>query len=58
MMLLFNIHDMLEQRQKACEEINKIFNLNMSVELSEEWDYLKQERSVNDETSGISGKGD
>lgn len=58
MMLLFNIHDMLEQRQKACEEINKIFNLNMSVELSEEWDYLKQERSVNDEISGISGKGD
>lgn len=58
MMLLFNIHDMLEQRQKACEEINKIFNLNMSVELSEEWDYLKKERSVNDEISGISGKDD
>ena len=56
MMLLFNIHDMLEQRQKACEEINKIFNLNMSVELSEEWDYLKKERGVNDEISGISGK--
>lgn len=42
MMLLFNIHDMLEQRQIACEEINKIFDLNMSVELSEEWDYLKK----------------
>lgn len=58
MMLLFNIHDMLEQRQKACEEINNIFNLNMSVELSEEWDYLKKEGSVNDEISGISGKDD
>ena len=58
MMLLFNIHDMLEQRQKACKEINKIFGLNMSVELSEEWDYLKKERSVNDEISGISGKDD
>lgn len=51
MMLLFNIHDMLEQRQIACEEINKIFNLNMSVELSEEWDYLKKERSFNNEVS-------
>ena len=58
MMLLFNIHDMLEQRQNACEEINKIFGLNMSVELSEEWDYLKKERSINDEVSGISGKDD
>ena len=56
MMLLFNIHDMLEQRKNACEEINKIFGLNMSVELSEEWDYLKKERSVNDEVSRISGK--
>lgn len=54
MMLLFNIHDMLEQRQIACEEINKIFGLNMSVELSEEWDYLKKERSVEDEISRVS----
>ena len=58
MMLLFNIHDMLEQRQVACEEINKIFGLNMSVELSEEWNYLKKERSVSDEVSRISGKND
>lgn len=58
MMLLFNIHDMLEQRQNACEEINKIFGLNMSVELSEEWDYLKKERSVDDEVRRISGKDD
>lgn len=54
MMLLFNIHDMLEQRQTACEEINKIFGLNMSVELSEEWDYLKKERSIEDEISRVS----
>lgn len=54
MMLIFNIHDMLEQRQIACEEINKIFGLNMSVELSEEWDYLKKERSVEDEISRVS----
>lgn len=58
MMLLFNIHDMLEQRQTACEEINKIFGLNMSVELSEEWDYLKKERSINYEVSRISRKDD
>lgn len=58
MMLLFNIHDMLEQRQIACEEINKIFGLNMSVELSEEWNYLKKERGVDDGISGISGKGE
>lgn len=56
MMLLFNIHDMLEQRQIACEEINKIFGLNMSVQLSEEWDYLKKERGDNNDISGISGK--
>ena len=58
MMLLFNIHDMLEQRKNACEEINKIFGLNVSVELSEEWDYLKKERSINDEVSRIFGKDD
>lgn len=58
MMLLFNIHDMLEQRKKACEEINKIFGLNVSVELSEEWNYLKKERGVDDEVSRISGKGE
>lgn len=58
MMLLFNIHDMLEQRQNACDEINKIFGLNMSVELSEEWNYLKKERSVDDEVRRISRKDD
>lgn len=41
MMLLFNVHDMLAMREKACSEINKMFNLNVSVTLSEEWDYLK-----------------
>ena len=34
---LFNIWDMLECRKKACEQINKIFGLNMSVEISNEW---------------------
>lgn len=34
---LFNIWDMYECRKKACEQINKIFNLNVSVEISKEW---------------------
>lgn len=34
--LLINIKDMLDCREKACEEINKYFGLNVSVKMSNE----------------------
>ena len=40
-LLLFNISDMLVERKKACEEINKIFGTNITVELSEEFKELQ-----------------
>lgn len=40
-LLLFNISDMLAERQKACEEINKLFATNITVELSEEFKELQ-----------------
>lgn len=44
-MLLFNISDMLHQREKASAEINKLFGLNTSVRLSKEFSLLSAERS-------------
>ena len=40
-LLLFNISDMLAERKKACEEINKLFGINITVELSEEFKELQ-----------------
>lgn len=40
-LLLFNISDMLAERKKACEEINKLFATNITVELSEEFKELQ-----------------
>lgn len=36
--LLINIIDMLEQRKKACDKINQLFNTNITVEISKEWE--------------------
>ena len=47
-MLLFNISDMLHQREKASDEINKLFGLNTSVRLSKEFSLLSAERSEED----------
>ena len=41
-MLLINIKDMLAQREKASEEINRIFGVNTSVELSEEYEIIEE----------------
>ena len=38
-MLLYNISDMLEERKKGCERVNKMFGTNWSVKLSDEIDY-------------------
>lgn len=38
-MLLLNISDMLDARQKACEKINEKFGVNWSVDIAEELKY-------------------
>lgn len=45
-MLLLNIGDMLKQRKKACEEINKIFGRNISVDLSPEFKMIEKKEGV------------
>lgn len=45
-MLLLNIGDMLKQRKKACEEINKIFHRNISVDLSPEFKMIDKKEGV------------
>lgn len=47
-MLLINIKDMLAQRKKASEEINRIFGRNTGVELSEEYEII-EEGATNDD---------
>lgn len=37
------IDQMLEMRQKFCDEANKLFNLNMSVDLSSAWKKIQEE---------------
>lgn len=41
-MLLLNINDMLEQRQKGCERVNKMFGTNWRVDKCEELKYDNQ----------------
>jgi hypothetical protein len=41
--LLVNIMDMLDCRKKFCELTNELFGTNLSVDLSEEFQYLKEE---------------
>lgn len=47
--LLINIADMLECRQRAAEEINKMFGTSITVELSEEW---RRDREQADDSGG------
>ena len=49
-MLLLNINDMLKCRKEFCEETNKIFGLNISVKLSEEFEllYPQKEGEIDD----------
>lgn len=47
--LLINIADMLECRQRAAEEINKLYGTSITVELSEEW---RRDREQADDSGG------
>lgn len=48
-LLLFNINDMLRQRENACKKINELFNLNVSVKLSSEFNIIdRKEVGTND----------
>lgn len=53
-MLLYNISDMLEERKKGCDRVNKLFGTNWSVRLSDEIDYNTEnepEDKINEEVS-------
>lgn len=41
-LLLFNINDMLRQRETACKKINELFNLNVSVKLAPEFNIISR----------------
>ena len=51
-MLLFNINDMLHQRENACEKIKDVFGLEVSVKLSDEFNIIDkvEEGDINDKT--------
>ena len=44
--LLPLIDQMLECRKMACEEINKLFGLNISVELNSSWKKIRKEIEI------------
>lgn len=46
-MLLQNVTDMLNQRKKLCENINKLFNLNVTVDLCPELKYNEEKEEDN-----------
>lgn len=47
-LLMFNLHDMLDSRKKAIDDMNYIYGTNISVELSEEYKFIS---SFVDETN-------
>ena len=48
-LLLFNINDMLRQRENACKKINELFDLNVSVKLAPEFNIIdRKEVGTND----------
>jgi len=49
-MLLLNIHDMLEQRQKGCEKVNELYGTNWSVDLSPEIKMIEEGKADDDDT--------
>ena len=49
-LLLLNIADMLHQREKGCEKVNKMFGTNWSVHIAEEIDYSVENERVQFDT--------
>lgn len=45
-MLLFNVADMLECRQKAVKEVNALYGTNITVDLSDEYRFIKDETKI------------
>lgn len=56
-MLLLNIKDMLRQREKAAKEINRVFGLNVSVKLSEEFEIIEEQPQEKQEEKQEGGAG-
>ena len=50
-LLLLNLADMLRCREKACEEVNKLFGTNWSVHVAKEIDYGAENQSIQFDTS-------
>ena len=47
-MLLLNLSDMLEFRKRGCDEVNRLFGTNWTVELNPVIDYVEEESNGND----------
>lgn len=58
-LLMFNLHDMLDSRKKAVDDVNYLFGTNISVDLAEEYQFIT---SLVDETTNekvaIENRGD
>lgn len=52
-LLLLNLSDMIDSRKRACEEINKMFNVNWSVHVAEEIDYGTENERVQFDTGTV-----
>ena len=50
-LLLLNLADMLRCREKACEEVNKLFGTNWSVHVAKEIDYGSENQRIQFDTS-------
>ena len=40
-LLMFNLHDMLDSRKKAMDDVNAIYGTNITVELAEEYKFIE-----------------
>lgn len=52
-MLLLNINDMLNQRKDACEQINDVFGLNVSVDFSDEFKLLMESYTESEDDEDV-----
>ena len=50
-LLLLNLADMLKCRERACEEVNKLFGTNWSVHVAKEIDYGAENQHIQFDTS-------